>query len=187
MMLATGVLREACACYIVFTLMVTGLAKLRGLQASAVTVARQRIVPLRLASLTVVVGAITELLLATLLSLDVKPAVVGSAIAGLFFLFGCYRVLAAAKTKSLTCACAGKPEYSPATPRAVIGTITSSLLQVFIACLWTLLSRNPFAGFAGFQVAGMIAWACPLAILPVAGIWRMTQRQNRRGTLAQLP
>ena len=154
------------ACYLIVTLTATSLAKLRRWRASSLAMIREQVIPAAIAPLVVIGTSLVELALATLLMLGVKPLLVSCAIAVTFGLFGIYRLLVAARTKSLTCACAGSPRYSPATPRAVAATVVTTLFQVGVAVAVMVTASQSDAGVV--KLAAAVAWLAPLAAI-VAG------------------
>lgn len=79
-----------------------------------------------------------ELALSTLVALGVARTVTGYAIAGLFAGFGGYRLLVAARTRSMMCACAGPATYGPASPQAIAAAIVTAVLQVAMGCAWAI-------------------------------------------------
>jgi hypothetical protein len=163
--MATQVLRELCACYLIFTLAATSLAKLRRWRSSSLSVMREQVIPLPAAIAVTIAAALLELALSTLIMLDAYPVPTGLATCSLFLVFGCYRLAVAARTRSLMCACAGSPQYSPATFRAVMATIVSFLFMIGVACYWTFVgNRETMSALSDVRV---VAWIIPFATLCV--------------------
>jgi hypothetical protein len=163
---ATQVLHELCACYLILTLTATSLAKLRRWRSSSLSVMREQVIPLRAAVVVTIAVALLELTLSTLLVLEIHPLLTGCITVSLFFAFGCYRLAVAARTRSLMCACAGSPQYSPATFHAVMATVVSFLFMISVACCWTFVGSN--GKLNTFSIAGIVAWVVPFAILFVS-------------------
>lgn len=162
-MIATQVLHELCACYLIFTLAATSLAKLRRWRSSSLSVMREQIIPVPAAIAVTIAVALLELVLSTLMMLEAYPLLTGLVTCSLFLVFGCYRLAVAARTRSLMCACAGSPQYSPATLQAVMATIAGSLFMIGVACYWTLAGNH--GEMNAFSSAGVVAWVAPFAAL----------------------
>lgn len=146
-------------CYIIVTLVATSLAKLRTWRSTSVALAREAVIPAAFTPVVVTGIAITELALATALTIGLRP--VGYAVASLFIMFGGYRLAVLAKTKSLICGCAGVTQINPPTPAAIAAICTTSLIQACLGCLWALAPGS----IGDFRLAAMAAWGAPFIIL----------------------
>lgn len=162
-MIAVQVLHEVCACYLIFTLTATSLAKLRRWRSSSLSMMREQVIPVRAAVAVTVAAALTELTLSTLLTIEADTLLTGLATGLLLLVFGFYRLAVAARTKSLMCACAGSPQYSPATVRAVTATIVSFLFMIGVTFCWTFTGNHGTT--TALRSAGIVAWLAPFIIL----------------------
>jgi hypothetical protein len=104
---------QVLAGFLVITLASTGLAELVGLRLSAAGVTVELSVPLLPAQALVATAIIAELTLAPMIAFSVSPAATGCMTALLFSVFAGYRALAAARTGTLSCSCAGPAEVHP--------------------------------------------------------------------------
>jgi hypothetical protein len=154
--------RTLAAAYLIATLSATSLAKLRNWRVASVGILRERVIPYRAATAVIILVAFAEFLLATILMLRVEPEMTGFATAGLFLAFGGYRLVVAAKTKSLNCICAGTTRSDPASVAAVTGTVVACLLQAALACTLAMLSGHPSGNL--LEILPIIAWAAPFCI-----------------------
>jgi hypothetical protein len=160
--MAVQILHQGCACYLIFTLTATSLAKLRRWRSSSLSMMREQVIPIRAAVGVTIAAALLELALSTLLMLEETPLLTGLATSILFLAFGFYRLAVAARTKSLMCACAGSPQYGPATPRAVTATVVSFLFMIGVACCWTFTETH---GTTALRSVGVVAWFAPFVVL----------------------
>jgi len=151
--------------YIILTLSSTSLAKLRNWRSASLILVRQQIIPVGMAVTVAVVVAVIETAVALLMALQLSPLLTGCFAAVLFTLFACYRLVVAAKTKSMECPCAGSAAgYSPATEGAVIAVVVTSLLQTGLSCLWAIAGHD--VGMWG-KLLCLVAWLLPFAVLLV--------------------
>jgi hypothetical protein len=151
--------------YIILTLSSTSLAKLRNWRGAALILLRQQITPAGLAATVAVAVAVTETAVALLMALGVSPLLTGCFAAMLFTLFACYRLVAAARTKSMECPCTGPAAgYSPATKGAVMAVVLTGLLQAGLSCLWAIAGHD--VGMWG-RLLGPVAWLLPFTVLLV--------------------
>lgn len=158
-----SILLGAAGCYLALTFTSAALAKLRTWRGSTLTVIREQVFPAKLGVAVVVVLALVELTLSTSVMLGWARVATGYAVAGLCAAFGLYRLAVAARTRSLTCACAGPRRYGPATPQAIAAVIATSAVQVVVGCAWALAGDRPES--YGVKLACVIAWAVPFAAL----------------------
>jgi Methylamine utilisation protein MauE len=158
------IVHELLGFYLIVTLMATSLAKLRNWQTSAVGLQWEKVIPAFIAPTAIVVAAITELSLSTLLMLGVEPFLTGCATAGLFLLFGIYRLAVSVRTGSVTCTCAGVIRTESAAVSAIVGTLLASVLQVCFALIWACLSNHEPSDF---EVIAVAAWSAPIVALVI--------------------
>jgi hypothetical protein len=162
------ILRTLIASYLIATLGATALAKLKNRRVASAGLVRERVVPASAAPAIVVMVAMVEFSLATLLTFGTEPAMTGGATAALFVVFAGYRLTVAVRTKMLTCSCAGAIRSSPASPPAVAGATLACLILAALACLLVFLDRP-----AGYPVnlLAVAAWSVPLASF-IRGAWQ---------------
>lgn len=162
-MIASIIAHELIGLYIVVTLVATSLAKLKNWRMSALGVRWGRIVPARLAATTIIVVSVAELLLAAAFTLGRAALLVSYAAAVLFFSFGCYQLVVAAKTRLATCTCAGNIKMSQATLSAMIGAVLASVVQASLALAWAFLGSAEHG--ATLQIVTVSAWIPSLVAL----------------------
>jgi len=168
----TGLLRALIVAYLVATLTATSLAKLGQWRTVTVIAQRGRVIPVKAAPTVVIVTAIAELALATSLMAGFEPDLSALAIAALFVTFAAYRLVLAAKTKSLMCGCAGSARSDPAHPPIVIATTLACLVQAGMAATLVVWSATgPFGWLA------LAAWIAPFLI--AARGWMKTIARRR--------
>ena len=126
------------------------------------------------ASLTIIVVAAVELLLATLFMLGVDSTVAGFAGMGLFLAFCGYQLLVAVKTNSVMCSCAGTSRTDPALLPAIAGVTLACLAQAALAGTLAVVDRRPGGNLGPLTVA---AWAAPIIVF-LAGLMRQSERSD---------
>lgn len=167
-MSAVEILRTLIASYLIATLGATALAKLKNRRVASAGMLRERVVPAGAVPVILVMVAIAEFSLATLLTFGIQPVMTGFATAGLLMVFAGYRLAVAVRTKKLTCSCAGAIKTDPASPPAVAGAILACLMLAALACLLVFLGRP---GGYPVNLLAVAAWTVPLASL-VRGAWQ---------------
>jgi hypothetical protein len=165
-----GILSAATEFYLVFTLVATSLAKLRRWRGSSLAIIRERVIPVGLAPVVIIGVAVAELAISTLIVLGSGAFTVGCVTVAMFGVFGAYRLMAAVKTKSVECTCAGTTEYSPATPQSVAAMVATCLFQIGLAVFWTLSASHGITREA--TLAGVAAWILPFGVLLIGGFAR---------------
>jgi hypothetical protein len=160
-MSALELLRTLVASYLIITLASTALAKARNRRVAVVGIKREMVVPSKAAGAVLVVLVIAEFALATLLMIGSEPAITGFATAALFILFAAYRLLVAAKTKSLTCSCAGTVRTDPASLPSVVGASTACIIMAALGCAIAFLGPPAYP----INFIAIAAWVAPLASL----------------------
>lgn len=170
----SGFVATVAACYLIFTLTATSLAKLQRWRGSSLALIREQVIPIRVAPGVIIGVALIELVLSTLIMLRVFPVAVGIAAAILFTLFGSYRFVAAVRTRSLMCPCTGIAEYYPATPQSIAAAVITCLFQIGLAITWATAGNRGGAG--AFQVAKVVAWGVPFIVLLVCSFLRSRSR-----------
>jgi hypothetical protein len=153
------ILRTLVVSYLAFTLGATALAKIKNREIVTTGIQRERVIPPGIAPVVTVSLASVEFALATLLAFGIEPVAVSFCTAAVFVMFAGYRLLVAAKTKSLTCSCAGEIKSDPASPSSVAG---ASFAVLFMAALASALSFiGPPVGYPTDLLA-MLVWSVPL-------------------------
>jgi hypothetical protein len=61
------------------------------------------------------------------------------------------------------CACVGKHEISPVSPRAIAAIVITTALQACLAYGWMRTASH--GSTAAFEAAGLVAWLAPFATL----------------------
>jgi hypothetical protein len=145
--------------YLIVTLGSTSLAKFKSWRTTSAGILRESVVPVKVATAVVIIVAVIELSLATLLMLGVEPAATSIATAGLFLSFGAYRMAVAARTSFLMCTCAGTLRAERASPPAVAGAILACLIQASLAGILILVGHRPGLGLYDFPPVA--AWMAP--------------------------
>jgi hypothetical protein len=168
-MSALGILHVLLAAYLSATLCATALAKLRNRQTSYVGMMRESVIPRSAIPLVLPAVSVTEFALATLVAFDIQSRIVGFAAAALFLIFAGYRLVVAARTKSMICSCAGKIRNDPGSLPVVLGAILACLLMAACAVIVALDARSP--GYP-FELASIAAWAAPIVALAVGSFRR---------------
>lgn len=166
--------RTFVAAYLISTLSVTALAKLKSWRVSSVGVLRERVIPPSAATSITIAVAVVEFLLATFFMLGTESVVTGVAATVLFLGFCWYQLLVAAKTNSLTCTCAGTIRSGPASPPAVAGTVFASLVQATLACTMAIVGGGP-GGI--LHLLAITAWIIPMIVFLVG----LLRRSGRSG------
>jgi hypothetical protein len=169
-MIGAQVVWQFATIYLIVTLAATSLAKLYKWRTASLALLRETIVPVRLAPIVIAGVALVELSLSTLIMLGAERVPVGLATASIFLLFGVYRIVVLARTKSLICTCAGVAEFNPATPPAVIATILTCLLQAGVAWTWMLLGSR--YGTGDVELGEVAAWLAPFMALFIGSVIR---------------
>jgi hypothetical protein len=181
---------QALAVFLVVTLASTGLAKLVSLRLSAASVTVELSVPLLPAQALVTAAITAELTLAAMIAFSVSPSVTGCATALLFAVFAGYRTLAAARTGTLSCSCAG-PAQDHSQDRSVsrtaartdaAGRTASCILLAAAALTWASL-QQPSHGEHHLPLSAVIALALPVAAFAIGQGHRFRTRQH----LARMP
>jgi hypothetical protein len=178
-MSAAEIARTLIASYLIATLSATALAKLRNRRGTSIGIQREMVIPARFAAAATLTLIAAEFSLATLLMLGTEPAETGSAAGTLFLVFAGYRILVAAKTKSLTCSCAGTMQTDPASVPSVAGASLACLALAALAYVLTFLGPPP-----GYPVnlLPLAAWITPITIILAANA-RQGFRKPDRGDL----
>jgi hypothetical protein len=172
---APGILHELLAAYLAATLCATALAKLRNWRTSTAGMMREDVIPGPGIPVALLAVSLAELALATLLAFGVASWGAGLAAAALFALFAVYRLVVAAKTKSVTCSCAGEIRTDPGSPPVVLGSTLACLLMAACAGVLAFDSRSPGYPLALLAIA---TWAVPAIALAVG----MRRRPDRPAT-----
>lgn len=168
------IFRTLVASYLIATLGATALAKLKNRRVVSVSIQREGVIPLGVASAFTVMLIIVEYSLATLLTIGAAPAVTDFAAVALFMSFAAYRVMVAVKTKSLTCSCSGIIQTHPASFPSVSGSGLACLILAVLACTLILVGKP--AGYP-LNVLAVVAWISPFVVL-AAGARRGQRRLN---------
>lgn len=161
-------LRDATACYLIFTLAATGLAKLRRWRTVAVVLARDAVFPTAFTPVVVFSVSLTELLLAAFLSIRFELTYTAAAVLALFVAFGGYRIAAAHSSNALTCGCSGAERANELTKPTLIATMLATSCQVMAALILIFtsgLSRSSLSASAW-----MAALAIPLGAFIVGQV-----------------
>lgn len=173
--MALALISQVAGCYLVATLATTGLAKLRSWRVASTGVTFEGIFSRRAALPVIIAVSAAELSLAALIVAGHYPVAVGSVTAGVFLLFGGYKVAVAVRTGNVACSCAGTSKANAATLSGITAEVSSSLIQASLACAWAFPSE---AGTGGFSIPLLVAFA-----IPFAAFWIGLGRRNRVGSV----
>lgn len=176
---APAIVHTLLAAYLAATLGATALAKLRNWGTSLAGMIRESVVPGPGIKVVLLAVSVSEFSLATLIAFDIESRIAGLAASTLFVLFAGYRLVVAAKTKSMICSCAGKIRNDPGSPPVVLGATLACLLMAACAGALALDSRSP--GYP-LDLISIAAWLAPILGLAV-GARRQRGKHDRDSTL----
>ena len=141
MTLALLISWQIAAFYLVFTLAATGLAKAKSWRWASIGIMSERVVPRGFAVPVTVALVVVELLLAALIAIGVLPTIVDLLTAGLFALFGIYKIAVGLRRGVSGCSCAGVSMAHIATPSGAAANVLASLIQAAFGFLYASVSQ----------------------------------------------